>query len=306
MVRKQLPLDFPRERRRDRGEELAILRKAVLPSVKTKRGGVSSSTLKAVLRAIDDHSRVCFASQETLAREVGISVEQCKRAVDALENTLSLIWKERKTTPRGTPCNHYGIVWEELRLLAPSRQRDQSVTRDTLPSVMVRDQSVTRDTYRRNRQEAQQEPSSPSAPSVNWEAAEAEVLREGLFDWKTPLAIAKGRVSPQYIVDVVAYYRASAGVFGPGALHRRLEQSHPELPPFEGWPQPKPPKPNCQKAMKLLAECRSQPSAHNMPEETFLELYRRALQNRGLEQCCQEALFREALRRSKSSCQMVP
>lgn len=294
MERKQLPLDFPREQRRDRGEELAILREAVLPSVKTKRGGVSASTLKAVLRAIDDHGRVCFASQETLAREVGISVEQCKRAVDALENTLSLIWKERKTTPRGTPCNHYGIVWEELRLLAPSRQRDQSVTRDTLPSVMVRDQSVTRDTYRRNRPEAQQEPSSPSAPSVNWEAAEAEVLREGLFDWKTPLAIAKGRVSPQYIVDVVAYYRASAGVFGPGALHRRLEQSHPELPPFEGWPPPKPPTPSCQRAIELLADARNHPNAQHMPEAEFRARFRAALQRNGLAHYFEEALFRES------------
>lgn len=284
MARKQLPLDFPRETRRERGEELAILREAVLPSVKTKRGGVSGSTLKAVLRAIDDHGRVCFAKQETLAREVGISKEQCKRAVDALENHLSLICKERMET------NHYRIVWEELRLLNQSRE-PAKCHGDTSESVMVTPQSVTGDTSI-NRPEAQQEPSSPSAPSVNWEAAEAEVLRE-LTDWKTPVAIAKGRVSPQYVVDVVAYYRASAGDFGPGALYRRLMRSHPELPPFEGWPQPKPLAPSCQRAIELLADARNHPNAQQMHETEFRKRFLAVLTRNGLAQYFEEALLRE-------------
>jgi hypothetical protein len=113
----------------ERGTQLALLRDVRLPRVT----GASQVTLKAVLRSIDDHARrggECWATQETIAREIGVSnVRTVKRAIAALLNA-SLITCERRKVPGGhrLTVNHYRIVWTELALLEAQAASQNKVT----------------------------------------------------------------------------------------------------------------------------------------------------------------------------------
>ncbi len=126
----------------ERGTQLALLRDVRLPRV----AGVSQVTLKAVLRSIDDHARRggdCWATQETVAREIGVSnVRTVKRAIAALL-AASLITCERRKVPGGhrLTVNHYRIVWTELALLEAKAAAANKVTLTTNQSDILSDQS---------------------------------------------------------------------------------------------------------------------------------------------------------------------
>ena len=169
-----------------------MLRAAVFPAtVRTKHGGVSAVLLKSVLKAIDDHGRggQCYVKGETLRIEVGCKIAQLKRAIEALES-LSLICRERKRTPKGTTCNHYRIVWNELALLDSRNATKQSITMND-QSIMVNEQGIMGDTCNRKRKEAHKEPPPPatigakSSESIT-AVEEDDLIREartlGLFD----------------------------------------------------------------------------------------------------------------------------
>jgi len=126
-----------------RGEQLALLREAIIPDVRTRDGSrVKGATLKAVLRVLDDHGRgrECYLSHATIAREAGIGERHAKRATEALR-LLSLVTTERKRTRWGASVNHYRIVWSELALLRATRtERSAPATRDQ--GAVVTDQGA--------------------------------------------------------------------------------------------------------------------------------------------------------------------
>lgn len=119
-----------------RGEQLQLLRAVDLPTWKHKSTKVSGKMQKAVLRVIDDRDggKGCFASQETIAAEIGCSVATVSRAIAALIGQ-DLITSER---PNPWSSNHHRINWTALRLigettksrdvkeLKSSRQNDKS------------------------------------------------------------------------------------------------------------------------------------------------------------------------------------
>lgn len=110
----------------ERGTQLAILRDAVLPT----GTGVAPITLKAVLRAIDDHARRagdCYATQETIAQIINAgNVRTIKRAIAVLLK-MSLITCERRKLGYGRlTVNHYRIVWSELALLTADQSDNLS------------------------------------------------------------------------------------------------------------------------------------------------------------------------------------
>ena len=78
---------------------------------------------KAVLRAVDDHEggRGCFASQATIATEIGCSEVTVNRAVAALIDQ-DLMTKER---PNHWSPNHHRINWTALAMIA-NRQSNGS------------------------------------------------------------------------------------------------------------------------------------------------------------------------------------
>ena len=124
-------------------------------------------------------------------------------------------------------------------------------------------------------------------------------MRE-VTDWQTPINAARAaKVPPKYVLDVIAYYRETRGLYGSGALYRRLCRSHPELPPREGWPKPSEPSAGCKRAMDVLAQARSHPIviSGTIDEARFSELLRRQLEKQNLAEHLQEALFRESLQR---------
>jgi hypothetical protein len=111
----------------ERGTQLAMLRDAVLPA----GTGVAAITLKAVLRAIDDHARrvgECYATQETIAKCINATnTRTIKRAIGVLLD-LSLITCERRKIGIGRiTVNHYRIVWSELALLAHQSDKKQNI-----------------------------------------------------------------------------------------------------------------------------------------------------------------------------------
>lgn len=105
MQRLQQEFDF------HRGDQLGLLR-----AIRISDGdGVSGTAVKAVLRAIDDYGRECFASMTTLADNANVSDRVVKRAIARLVS-LSLITKEKKKNSFGVVTNHYRIVWSEVEL----------------------------------------------------------------------------------------------------------------------------------------------------------------------------------------------
>lgn len=105
MQRLQQEFDF------HRGDQLGLLRAIKIPD----GDGVSGTAVKAVLRAIDDYGRECFASMATLADNANVSDRVVKRAIARLVS-LSLITKEKKKNSFGVVTNHYRIVWSEVEL----------------------------------------------------------------------------------------------------------------------------------------------------------------------------------------------
>lgn len=103
--------------------------------------------------------------------------------------------------------------------------------------------------------EAQQEPPPPPEKDA-WREAEEEVAKF-LVAWRPAVLAAKrSGCSPQYVLACVAYYVASAGAFGPGALHERLLAALPAIDPEQGWPDPRPPSPEEDRALNGLARVR--------------------------------------------------
>jgi hypothetical protein len=112
---KQQSIDFTR------GEQLALIAGAKIPTPSGR--GVSPSSVKFVLRTIDDFARggKCWASQETIASRTDMSDRTVRRALGILED-LSLICVERYRGHDGKSRNHYTIVWSELALLQLPRR----------------------------------------------------------------------------------------------------------------------------------------------------------------------------------------
>lgn len=101
-----------------RAEQLAILRDCQLP----KGLGVAPSTLKLVLKIMDDYGRgrESFMAIPRLARDCNVGEKQVGRAIAILKER-SLLLVELKKSELGTVVNHYRIVWSELMLLRKER-----------------------------------------------------------------------------------------------------------------------------------------------------------------------------------------
>ena len=95
-----------------RGEQLAALRNLRLQTYVHKGRKVSAAIQKATIRAIDDHQGRgdCFASQETLADEVGCGKTAIGLAIAALI-AQDLITADR---PHRMAPNRHRVVWSSV------------------------------------------------------------------------------------------------------------------------------------------------------------------------------------------------
>lgn len=293
---RQQELDFPR------GEQLALLRAAVLPAtVRTKHGGVRGSLLKSVLKAIDDHGRgrQCYVKAETLKIEVGCSLAQVKRAIEALES-MSLICRERKRTPKGPSCNHYRIVWNELALLDSRSVAKQSLTMNE-QSIMVNEQSITGETCNRKRKEAHKEPPPPTAieakPSDSITAVEVEeddlichARGLGLFDVNAVNAARANGWNDvqlrQLFVDFEQRRRRWDAIRNPCGLLRTWLQTLPPAIPIP-WPDVEPRSTkrhelsDQERAERFAQDLRRQGQQGGHDSQTIERTIRRALKSEG-------------------------
>jgi hypothetical protein len=149
--RERRPLPMPGQMTFTRAEQLRTLRHCVVPGGQGKDGGgVAGTTLKLVLRILDDHAGgnyECWPSHDTIAREAGLKHRrQAIRATEALE-AMSLICVRRASPPgvgRGGTVNHYRIVWNELHLLCPSESPAEDLDacdQSAMDGTLVRDDS---------------------------------------------------------------------------------------------------------------------------------------------------------------------
>ncbi len=235
---------------RDRGEQLDLLREAVLPDVRGKDGClVKASVLKAVLVRIDLYAATngeCYASQQTLANVTGYSPRTIKRAVAALIQ-LSLITDDRYRT------KHHRIVWNELGLLVPPEKlprrslamlddsqtsavvtksaRATSAVVTTKSAVVTMTSAVVTPKPSRNTRETKPPSPSPNATADALWQAEKDFALCGIDRTDLLVAIAQRRgLSPEKCAALVAHYREHAAAKGwkPGVLYRRIECAFPD------------------------------------------------------------------------------
>lgn len=112
-----------------RGEQLSLLRRVEIPPYELPNGRrVTSCTLKAVLRAIDDfdnQDRGCFASQATIAAAVGCSRRTLQAAIAGLLS-MDLITCDRSGI---ASTNQHRIVWTSLHQLGAKQSRHEAQPR---------------------------------------------------------------------------------------------------------------------------------------------------------------------------------
>ncbi len=124
-----------------RGEQLASLRRLKLDSYKHRGRSVSGAICKSVLRAIDDRAgnRGCFASQATIADEVGCGVATVNRAIAALvAQDLITVDKPNPWSP-----NTHRVNWTAVRIasgLPGGHGRRQEQLLPTAKSALACDQ----------------------------------------------------------------------------------------------------------------------------------------------------------------------
>lgn len=166
---KQQTIDFTR------GEQLAMIAGAKIPAPTGR--GVSPSSVKFVLRTIDDFARggLCWASQETIAARTDLSDRTVRRALTILEE-LSLICVERQRGQDGKSRNHYTIVWSELALLQLPRRSASTPepTGRTRPVGQTNQPDVTSD----------QPDICADQPDVRADQPDADVLHNRPFETK--------------------------------------------------------------------------------------------------------------------------
>ena len=209
---KQQQIDF------SRGEQLAMIRHARLVPPPGHR--VTSATLKAALKAIDDfgRGRTCYATQETIASSTGYrSRSTIQRAVAALQE-LSVIAVATKASPAGLVCNHYTIVWSELALLTDDAL---APTDDALgptdDALALSDDACVhhpRSAFKRKGLTA------TTREAKTWEAAEVELKNAGIIfasDFRAE-AQTLGRSPGEVIAAVATYLANRANLHSPGAL----------------------------------------------------------------------------------------
>tara|TARA_R110002073_G_scaffold20123_10_gene72597 strand:- start:5755 stop:6870 length:1116 start_codon:yes stop_codon:yes gene_type:complete len=116
-----------------RGEQLQLLRRLKLNSYKHRGRSVSGAICKSVIRAIDDRAgaKGCFASQSTIADEVGCGVATVSRAIAALvAQDLITVEKVNPWSP-----NTHRINWTAVANMPASLPRDGKRQEQTLPKA---------------------------------------------------------------------------------------------------------------------------------------------------------------------------
>jgi hypothetical protein len=218
-----------------------------LQSMKVRDGKaivpVSAKTMKSVLKHMADYcwsSGIYWASAGRLAKEINCHSRTVRRAYIGLESIQILILLGQRVGC----AKRYSINWGEIASLTTHKDVGHSDAnlghsdRNLGHSDKKRGHNVLRTLIN------PKEP-PPIQPASGWEAVEAALI--GLPEdrrptaWHDGLRAARARgVSIQYVLELIEHYNAHGTAYSAGALYRRLQRSHPDVPPTEGWPKPSP------------------------------------------------------------------
>ena len=185
-----------------RGEQLSALRKLKIATYIHKGRKVSGAIQKATLRAIDDHQGRgdCFASQLTLADEVGVGTTAIGLAIAALI-AQDFITADR---PHRMAPNRHRVVWSSIFQANREEPRNtHSVERDP--------PGVERDTPSGDPTHAQRVQNAPINANLNaptnrpdeWEALAVDLFRWGLGSAPSTVQAARDRgLSIEYVREL--------------------------------------------------------------------------------------------------------
>lgn len=277
--------------------------------------------LLAIHKIVDDGELLRERKRIADDPDVGFSSQYVvMRTARRAEEAGLLIVRENKYVHGGQRQNGYRIDFDRVRELAT--RRGQSATAHQVPRSRARRRTAAHGGARggapahgvvRQRTPIKEYQSTclpsedsnhppPADPPSGWEAVEEEICKE-LTDWQTPIRAARGRVTPDHVLRVLQHYRAAGGIYGPGALHRRLCRAHPAVPPDSGWPPPGPPSAGCRRAMDRLAASRAHLAATGQAfdDEEFARRFAAHLGRFGLADYAAECLFRDRLARAARS-----
>lgn len=127
-----------------RGKQLLDLRKLHLPTVESDGAKVAGSTLKSVLRTIDDHAGengTCWATVETISAETCLSDKTVRRSIRALVNLGYIIQNDRKARQTGTLTIDRDKV--STAVIVTASGRGSSAVILTSPAVILTSPAVT-------------------------------------------------------------------------------------------------------------------------------------------------------------------
>lgn len=236
MSDRQTQFDF------SRGEQLALLREAVLPDCHVSEGArsiaVKADGSKAVLRVIDDYagkSGVCWASAATIARAANMSLRKCSRCLAVLEHQLGLITRDENDG--GGAVIHRRIVWSELALLC-SRGRPATYAtsgtgspREPMPQShqpMPQSHQPVPQSHQPVPPVAQEPPESQEPPlTAEWQEVAAAFERVGLTSPAVLRTAQQRGLSAGQCIELAETYLANRGRLDtPGAIAYRIQTGH--------------------------------------------------------------------------------
>lgn len=215
--------------------------------------------------ATDKDGRGVQYSYPELAERLCCTEATARKAVERASKDWGLLTvTEDRHARGGQTANRYSIDWAAVRRPVtrthePAEDRLSShagACRHTQGPVVSRQGAVVRQQpYKeltRTKPEAKASPSipqnaagSPEQSETTWEEVE-EVLLGLPADrrptaWQACLRSAQSSgVGPDHVLAILQHYTEHGPAYSAGALYRRLQRCHPQLPPSESWPQPSP------------------------------------------------------------------
>lgn len=206
------------ESKTKRGAQLFALRKLQFNSTTIKSKSIAGSVLKAVLRAIDDHGAICWASAATIASETCLGERSVFYALEALRTlgyisidsrpgrTSSMVinW-ENIPNPKDTPAQYAGVGSD----LTPAQDADTHALRADTPAQYADTPAQSADEALLNRKPKRKLNEKPSV-SLFDEFWESYPKKEGKKKAKEAFEKAvKNGADPKAIIEGAKAYAAS-------------------------------------------------------------------------------------------------
>lgn len=232
-------------------------------------------TLLFWIRAIDADGRGAQKTAKEVADRLRCKPDLARDVIARARDEFGLLLVTTTRYASGSQAaNRYRINWEAVRrinrgeLTAPAESAEPeatpaAVTEPEPPRVLPygggakpeppsakpepprvkpdHNKEPIRPSIRTNKRPS---PPTPSERPTGWQEVEAVILafpkERRLTCWQRGIRAARrSGVTPGHVLEIIEHYQNTPG-YSPGALFRRLQNCHPQLPAVEGWVEPLP------------------------------------------------------------------